>query len=57
MEKEYIGWAIENGFQVIDVNVPKVDPIVDVCESLQLGQVTSTYAALGRGRSYQCAKR
>ncbi|KAF2640892.1 hypothetical protein P280DRAFT_518234 [Massarina eburnea CBS 473.64] len=22
--KDYIGWAIENGFQVIDVNIPKV---------------------------------
>jgi histone deacetylase 6 len=30
VEKDYIGWAIKNGFQVIDVNVPKVDPIADV---------------------------
>ena len=25
VEKEYIGWAIKNGFEVIDVNVPKVE--------------------------------
>jgi hypothetical protein len=22
--KDYIGWAIDNGFQVVDVNIPKV---------------------------------
>ena len=28
--KDYIGWAIENGFQVIDVNIPKVVSLEDV---------------------------
>ncbi|KAK7182955.1 histone deacetylase [Paraphaeosphaeria sporulosa] len=27
VEKDYVGWAIKNGFEVIDVNVPKVEPI------------------------------
>lgn len=30
VEKDYIGWAIKNGFQVIDVNIPKIEPIADV---------------------------
>ncbi|KAJ4347879.1 Histone deacetylase hda1 [Didymosphaeria variabile] len=29
VEKDYIGWAIKNGFEVIDVNVPKIEPIKD----------------------------
>ncbi|KAJ4289743.1 Histone deacetylase hda1 [Kalmusia sp. IMI 367209] len=29
VDKEYIGWAIENGFQVIDVNIPRVISIED----------------------------
>lgn len=30
VEKDYIGWAIKNGFEVIDVNVPKIDSVADV---------------------------
>lgn len=30
VSKDYVGWAIENGFQVIDVNIPKVVSIEDV---------------------------
>ncbi|KAL1601458.1 Histone deacetylase hda1 [Paraconiothyrium brasiliense] len=29
VEKNYIEWAIRNGFEVIDVNVPKIEPIPD----------------------------
>ncbi|KAF2688822.1 hypothetical protein K458DRAFT_384988 [Lentithecium fluviatile CBS 122367] len=29
VSKDYIGWAVENGFQVIDVNIPKVVAIED----------------------------
>jgi histone deacetylase 6 len=28
--KRYIDWAIENGFQVIDVNIPKIVAVKDV---------------------------
>jgi hypothetical protein len=30
VSKDYVGWAVENGFQVIDVNIPKVVAIEDV---------------------------
>jgi hypothetical protein len=28
--KRYIDWAVENGFQVIDVNIPKIVAVEDV---------------------------
>ena len=28
--KRYIGWAVQNGFQVIDVNIPKMVAIENV---------------------------
>lgn len=28
--KRYIDWAIDNGFEVIDVNIPKVVAVGDV---------------------------
>jgi hypothetical protein len=28
--KRYVDWAIENGFQVVDVNIPKVVTVEDV---------------------------
>jgi histone deacetylase 6 len=28
--KRYVGWAVQNGFQVIDVNIPKMVAIEDV---------------------------
>jgi histone deacetylase 6 len=28
--KRYVGWAVQNGFQVIDVNIPKMVVIEDV---------------------------
>jgi len=30
VSKDYVGWAVENGFQVIDVNIPKVVAMEDV---------------------------
>jgi hypothetical protein len=28
--KRYIDWAVENGFQVVDVNIPNIISIEDV---------------------------
>lgn len=28
--KRYIDWAINNGFQVIDINIPKIVSVKDV---------------------------
>jgi histone deacetylase 6 len=28
--KKYVDWAVDNGFQVIDVNIPKIVSVVDV---------------------------
>jgi histone deacetylase 6 len=28
--KRYIDWAIDNGFQVIDVNIPRIVAVEDV---------------------------
>jgi histone deacetylase 6 len=30
VSKDYVGWAVDNGFQVIDVNIPKVVAMEDV---------------------------
>jgi histone deacetylase 6 len=30
VSKDYVGWAVDNGFQVIDVNIPKVVAVEDV---------------------------
>jgi histone deacetylase 6 len=32
--KRYIDWAVENGFQVIDVNIPKIVAVEDVSHLL-----------------------
>jgi hypothetical protein len=34
VEKDYLGWAVKNGFEVIDVNVPKIEPISEVLSIL-----------------------